>query len=257
MDDGSEVAVKRMLTYSCKSLAENEKRIFNLIEMEKSCHIVNYRYFENGNPFSYLVLDLCEETLEDYVKSHSKEQLEQHGPIMIREILIGLKVLHCGEKKILHRDLKPSNILVDTQGHMRLADFGLSRILNDDETTLQTGATGTKGWMAAESIECNKDGKARFKRKSDIQVVGMVSFYILTKGGHPFGSEHFCVGNILQGKPVDLQQLTDAQARDFVSRMINHNTKDRPYVEEALKHPYLHGQLTLGPTSPKRQKKKT
>ena len=233
LDDGSEVAVKRMVSFSCKLLAENEERVLKLLKVEKSQHIVNYRYYERGNPFSYLVLDLCEETLEDYVKSHDKEYLEQHGPAMIREILTGLKALHCGKQKILHMDLKPSNILVDSEGHMRLADFGLSRILRKDQSTLETGAKGTKGWMAVESNPLGRGDQVRFKRKSDIQVVGMISFHILTKGGHPFGPEQFRIANIIEGKP-DLEQLTDDMARDFVSWMISHNINDRPYVEEAL-----------------------
>ena len=133
LDDGSEVAVKRMVSYSCKLLAENEEKVLSLLKFKKSQHVVNYRYYELGNPFPYLVLDLYEETLEDYVKSHYKEHLEQHGPAMTREILTGLKVLHCGRHKNLHMDLKPSNILVDTQGHPRLADFGLSLALSEDQ----------------------------------------------------------------------------------------------------------------------------
>ena len=238
LDDGSEVAVKRMLTYTCKSLFENEERILSLLKVENSKHIVNYRYYEHDNLFSYLILDLCEETLEDYVESHSKEHLEQRGPTMIREILTGLKALHSGKQKILHMDLKPSNILVDTQGHMRLADFGLSRELTEGKTTVQTGSKGTKGWMAVESNPLLSGGQVRFKRKSDIQVVGMISFYILTKDGHPFGPELFRIANIIEGKPY-LEPLTDNKARNFVSCMINHNISERPYVEEALAHPYL------------------
>ena len=84
----------------------------------------------------YLIVDLCEETLKDYVHSQSNKQLQEKGRRVIREILTGLKFLH--DKGILHRDLKPSNILVDVEGHMKLADFGVSRVLNEDETTVQT-----------------------------------------------------------------------------------------------------------------------
>ena len=111
----------------------------------------------------YLIVDLCEEALNDHVHSQSKEQLHENGRIMIREILTGLKFLH--DEGILHRDLKPSNVLVDVEGHMRLADFGISRVLNEDETTVQTNAKRTQGWMPAEVIEtCNRGGKGAFKK---------------------------------------------------------------------------------------------
>ena len=238
-EDGSEVAVKRVIINKKEQLNINinEKEI--LLHVKASKHIVNYRHFEYKHPFFYLIVDLCEETLENYVQTHDEEHLKCHGPAIIREMLTGLSTLHGQEKKILHLDLKPQNILVDSEGHMCLADFGISRILNEEETTLTTGQMGTRGWMAAESM--SKDGsRARFKRKSDIQVAGMISFYILMKGKHPFGDDvHYRVTNIIEGNPVNVEQLSDSLARDFVDSMIKHNIEDRPYVEEALKHPFL------------------
>ena len=136
-------------------------------------------------------------------------------------------------------DLKPENILVDIHGHMRLADFGISKILGNDQTTIETGSKGTPGWMAAESLPKDGEVEGRFKRKSDIQVVGMISFHILTKGGHPFGDTYRRTSNIIDGNPVNLERLTNATARDFVEWLIQHNPKDRPYAEDALKHRFL------------------
>ena len=97
-------------------------------------------------------------------------------------------------------DLKPFNILVDTEGDMRLGDFGLSRMLDGSETSVDTGANGTPGWIAA-SIAKVKGEKVKFKRKSDIQVVGMICFYILTNGEHPFGGRNDRIPNIAKGDP--------------------------------------------------------
>ena len=235
-DDGSEVAVKRIST---EILKENEMKIGNLVQLKKSNNIVNYREFNIGNPFSYVILDLCEETLADYIERLSKEELEWRSPEIIREILAGLSALHCGEKKILHRDLKPLNILVDTAGQMRLSDFGVSRMLDGSETTVDSGSKGTPGWIAAESIAKVKGEKVKFKRKSDIQVVGMICFYILTKGEHPFGGPIDRVANIANGDPVYLDKLSDSNAKRFVSWLISHDINKRPYVEEALRDPYL------------------
>ena len=235
-DDGSEVAVKRIST---EILIENEMKIGNLVQLKKSNNIVNFREFNIGNPFSYVILDLCEETLADYIERLSKEELEWRSPEIIREILAGLSALHCGEKKILHRDLKPLNILVDTAGQMRLSDFGVSRMLDGSETTVDSGSKGTPGWIAAESIAKVKGEKVKFNRKSDIQVAGMICFYILTKGEHPFGGPIDRVPNIAKGDPVYLDMLPDSNAKRFVSWLISHDINKRPYVEEALRHPYL------------------
>ena len=239
--DDNPVAVKRVLTSTkAHSLSvEKEAEHLCLLKSRRSEYIVNYRHFELGNPFSYVILDLYEESLVDFVQRNEKGYLETHGPVIITEILNGLCTLHSGQERILHMDLKPENILVDNCGHMRLADFGISKILGNNQTTIKTGSKGTPGWMAAESLPKEGEMEGRFKRKSDIQVVGMISFYVLTKGEHPFGDTYHRTSNIIDGKPVDLEMLTNATARDFVEWLIQHNPEDRPYAEEALKHPFL------------------
>ena len=235
-EDGSEVAVKRILSYVVK---EDEKKIGNLVQLKESDNIINYREFIPGNPFCFMILDLCEETLDEYIKKLSEEELERRSPVIFREILTGLSALHCGEKKVLHRDLKPCNILVDTEGHMRLGDFGVSKMVDESQTTVDTGPKGTPGWRAAESIQKVEGAKVKFSRKSDIQVIGMICFYILTKGKHPFGDRIDRLGNIAKGDPVHLNMLTDSNAKRFVSWLISHDINKRPYVEEALNDPYL------------------
>ena len=240
LEDGSEVAVKRMLIDQCGDAGENERKILRLINTKKSPFIVSYRHFYQDNTCMYLIIGLCEQTLDEYVCSEICPNIPQiNGRRIIKEILAGVEFLH-GEG-ILHRDLKPSNILVDVEGHVRLADFGISRILNEDETTFHTNAKGTEGWMAAEFIEnINKVGKESFERKSDIHPAGMIAFFILTKGEHPFGSTLYDrMTNIVSGNPVNLNNLDDLDARQFVSRLICRKIHDRPYAHEALLLPFL------------------
>ena len=237
LDDGREVAVKRVLIQAGQHLAENEKDI--LCSSTQCPHIVSYLHFMKDDLFIYLILDLCEETLRDLVNSATDEYLEENGPRMIKEILTGLEFLH--GRGIVHRDLKPSNVLIDVDGHMKLADFGLSRTLNEDETTVSTDAKGTYGWMPAEVIEAKNHGvKSRFKKKSDIQATGMIAFFVLTNGEHPFGNNEFeRMGNILNGNPVALEKLANRNARTFVSWLINKEIQNRPYAYEALRHSFM------------------
>ncbi|XP_028395339.1 serine/threonine-protein kinase TNNI3K-like [Dendronephthya gigantea] len=236
--DKSEVAVKRILVQSEDKTIENEKEIMSLIKTNACPFIVNYRHFHRDANFMYLIVDLCEETLRELVQACSIEHLKEQGPRMIREILSGLEFLH--GKGILHRDLKPSNVLVDIEGRMKLADFGISRVLNEDETTVETDAKGTLGWMPPEVIKAIvKKEKGRFKKKSDVHVAGMIAFYVLTKGEHPFGSTLDRMKNILEDNPVNLEKLGDREARRFVSWLINHKIDDRPYAHEGLRDPLL------------------
>ncbi|XP_028395244.1 2-5A-dependent ribonuclease-like [Dendronephthya gigantea] len=238
MKDGSEVAVKRMMSQKCDKVAENEKEIMSLLKTENSPFIVSYRHFHNDGNFIHLIVDLCEETLTELVDSHTIEQLQEQGPRMIKEILSGLEFLH--GKGILHRDLKPSNILVDIEGSMKLADFGISRILKGDETAVATDAKGTEGWIPPEVIEAGeKQEKGPFKKKSDVYVAGMIAFYVLSKSEHPFGSSLVRKINILKKNPVNLKKLRDRKARKFVSWLINHKIDKRPYADEALRDSFV------------------
>ena len=120
--------------------------------------------------------------------------------------MTGLHALHSRKEKVVHRDLKPDNILVDSDGHMRLADFEISKILGNNQTTIKTGSSeGTPGLMVADSLPKEGEKKGRFKRKSDIHVVGMISFHVLMKGEHPFGGTYRRTSNIIDGKPVSLK----------------------------------------------------
>ena len=174
--DGYERAVKRLPRDDCACLAEQEKKILNESNAIQSNYVVRYRYLDDKSDkdWVYLIMDLCEETLNQYVERSSLEGWTEIARDIIQQVLKGLADLHRGPKRILHRDLKPSNILRNVYGQWLLADFGISRILPQDLSTHRTNQWGTKDWRAVES-SLSKDGsKVRYKRESDIQVKYMV-----------------------------------------------------------------------------------
>ncbi|CAB4034807.1 serine threonine- kinase endoribonuclease IRE1 [Paramuricea clavata] len=250
-DDGFEVAVKCMDLKKCRQMGDHEKKILTCQKVRKEAHIVNYRFFHqpDGSKTAYLVLDLHEESLRDYVlnEERSTEQLRNEGSSIICQILYGVKTLHCGNPEILHRDLKPSNILVTVEGEMVLADFGISRTLPKEQTTYRSGVRGTEGWMAVESLPNEDDDddylsyediQVRYKKQSDIQVVGMLCYYVLTKGKHPYGTRVHRNSNISKGS-FDLKDLSDPCAKDLIAWMLQHDLRKRPNFHKCLKHPYL------------------
>ena len=249
-DDGYEVAIKCINLKKCQQIGDNEKNILNCPKVRKEQHIIDYRFYQPVDSMrAYLVLDLHEESLRDYVlhKDRTVEQLGKQGPSIIRQILYGIKALHCSDPEILHRDLKPSNILINVEGEMVLADFGISRTLSKDETTYKSGLSGTEGWMAVESLPNDDDEddhlshddiQVRYKKQSDIQVVGMLCYYVLTKGKHPYGKHIHRNHNISKGD-FNLNDLNDPSAIDLITWMLQHDPGKRPNVHECLKHPYL------------------
>ncbi len=173
--DGVERAVKRLHRDS-SGLAEHEKKVLNELSTTTSIYVVNYWFLDEHSDKNYLflILDLCEETLGDFVGRYSLHDLTKIAPDIIRQVLNGLADLHGDPNPILHRDLKPSNILRNVQGNWLLADFGISRILTGDNSTYESNTQrGTENWMAVESYPSSgmtDGGKVRYKKESDIQV---------------------------------------------------------------------------------------
>lgn len=69
-----------------------------------------------------------------------------------------------------------------------------------------------------------------------MQVAGMLGFYIFTKGRHPFGIKIDQMKNLRKNRPVGLRMLDNLV---LLSQMLARRLAERPYVEQALKHPYF------------------
>ena len=127
--DGMERAIKRLPKDLCQKFLKNERDILSSPNAVDSPRIVNYWFYDDTTSpdFGYLILDLYEQNLEEYLKAERKTMTETSARRMIRQILEGLKALHSREPRILHRDLKPTNILVNVNGDLALSDFGIGR----------------------------------------------------------------------------------------------------------------------------------
>ena len=127
--DGIERAIKRLPKDLCQTFLKNERDILTSPNAVDSPRIVNYWFYDeiSSPDFGYLILNLYEQNLDEYINEKGKTMTEAQTQKMIRQILEGLKALHSREPRSLHRDLKPSNILVDVNGDLALSDFGIGK----------------------------------------------------------------------------------------------------------------------------------
>lgn len=91
--------------------------------------------------------------LSDFLFKEGETPSWSYRSDMVVGIARGLLYLHeeC-ETQIIHCDIKPQNVLLDANYNVKIADFGLSKLLNKDQTRTNTHARGTTGYMAPEWI---------------------------------------------------------------------------------------------------------
>ncbi len=132
--------------------------------------------------------------LLEYVDGVNLRQAMQAGRFSSREALAivpkiceALQFAH--EKGVLHRDIKPENILLDSQGRVKLVDFGIAKLMVEpgdrpgDVTLTQSGSRlGTAHYMAPEQVEHPSD----VDHRADIYSLGVI-FYELLTGELPLG----------------------------------------------------------------------
>jgi len=86
-----------------------------------------------------------------------------------------MNFLHSCSPKVLHRDLKSQNILLDSDMHAKVADFGLSKLTSDDISTMTTNL-GTVQWTAPEILQ----GEVHYSTAVDIYSYGIVMWEVST-----------------------------------------------------------------------------
>ena len=145
-------------------------------------NIVNLLDVGTEGEFRYLVLEYINgNTLKDIIKE--KGALNPNTAIQITiRILSALE--HAHENGIIHRDIKPQNVLVNTNGHIKVADFGIARITNTKTISKKDMVIGSVHYSSPEQARGNV-----VQTTSDIYSTGIVLYEMLT-GRVPFTGDN-------------------------------------------------------------------
>eukprot|EP00762_Andalucia_godoyi_P006297 ANDGO_05928.mRNA.1 Mitogen-activated protein kinase kinase kinase 2 len=243
LESGQLLAVKEVVFHGTITAIQSQvtqlMREISLMRQLDHPNIVRYIGAERKNASLYILME--------YVPGGSLESLvHKFGSLTERvcrlytiQMLQGLSYLH--SHKILHRDIKGANILVNTDGTIKLADFGASKQLAEMKT--MTGADGfasmkgTPYWMAPEVIKQISHG-----RSADVWSVGCTVIEMAT--GKPPWSEftsivaamfHIADTNDMPAMPPTFSEL----GVDFLRSCFIRDPKMRPNADECLQHPWI------------------
>ncbi|CAA3010791.1 LRR receptor-like serine threonine- kinase FEI 1 [Olea europaea subsp. europaea] len=182
MDDGNVFALKRIMKVN-KDFDRCFERELEILGSIKHRYLVNLRGYCNSPTSKLLIYDFLsggslDEALHGSIFHVERtEQLDWDARInIIVGAAKGLAYLHhdCSPR-IIHRDIKSSNILLDGNFDARVSDFGLAKLLEDEESHITTIVAGTFGYLAPEYMQ-----SGRATEKTDVYSFGVLVLEIVS-----------------------------------------------------------------------------
>ena len=166
--------VKRgLVTESVLARFSRERKLLAALEHPGIARLIDGGTTPDGRPF--LAMELVRGTRIDQWAEHRALGTEARLQLFV-EVLDIVQAAH--QRLVIHRDLKPSNILIDAEGRPRLLDFGIAKMLGDDEhptVTIEGAAPLTPRYASPEQLT-----GAEQSVQSDVYSAGVVLYELLT-----------------------------------------------------------------------------
>ncbi|PWN35814.1 putative calmodulin-dependent protein kinase type 1 [Meira miltonrushii] len=225
--EGREHMVRNEIA-ALKKVSQGHRSIVTLVD-----------YFETMNNL-YLVTDLCVGgELFDRICERGS-YYEQDAAHIVKTITSAVAYLH--GQGIVHRDLKPENLLFRDKSEnsdLLIADFGLSRVVDDEKMTVLSTTCGTPGYMAPEIFKKSGHGKP-----VDMWATGVITYFLLC-GYTPFDRDttmeemQAIINADYSFEPAVYWQGVSQEARDFINKLLTIDPQARMTAQQALEHPWL------------------
>ncbi|XP_062218203.1 LEAF RUST 10 DISEASE-RESISTANCE LOCUS RECEPTOR-LIKE PROTEIN KINASE-like 1.2 isoform X2 [Phragmites australis] len=173
LQDGRVVAVKRLYNNSYRRVEQFMNEAAILSELRHPNLVMFYGCTSSHSRELLLVYEfVANGTVADHLHGHRAPERALSWPLRLNiavESAAALTYLHAIEPPVVHRDVKTTNILLDADFHVKVADFGLSRLFPLDVTHVSTAPQGTPGYVDPEYHQCYQ-----LTDKSDVYSFGVV-----------------------------------------------------------------------------------
>ncbi|BFG30719.1 hypothetical protein CerSpe_169920 [Prunus speciosa] len=246
MDDGNLFALKRIVKMN-EGFDRFFERELEILGSIKHRYLVNLRGYCNSPTSKLLIYDFLSGGSLDEALHERSEQLDWDARLnIIMGAAKGLAYLHhdCSPR-IIHRDIKSSNILLDGNLEARVSDFGLAKLLEDEESHITTIVAGTFGYLAPEYMQ-----SGRATEKTDVYSFGVLVLEVLSgkrptdasfieKGLNIVGWLNFLVTENRQRDIVDPQcEGVQAESLDALLSVaiqcVSSTSEDRPSMHRVV-----------------------
>ncbi|KAF0905022.1 hypothetical protein E2562_000833 [Oryza meyeriana var. granulata] len=214
--DGSTVAVKRLYKNSYKSVEQFQNEVGILSRLRHPNLVTLYGCTSQTNSRDLLLVYefVPNGTLADHLHGGGAAAQALDWPTRLDiavETASALEYLHTVEPQVVHRDVKTNNILLDEGFHVKVADFGLSRLFPADATHVSTAPQGTPGYLDPMYHQCYQ-----LTDKSDVYSFGVVLVELISskpavdmnRRGSDVNLANMAV-NMIQS--YEMEQLVDPQ----------------------------------------------
>jgi len=169
-------------------------------------------------------------------------KIKRDGPLsekllyeIFPQILNALQYAH--DKEIIHRDIKPSNIFILPNGHVKILDFGIAKLLSHGNEMTQTGTQlGTPVYMSPEQVKADKS----IDHRSDIYSIGVTMFYAIN-GKPPYNADtdsQFDIFNKIVYEPLPNLSAT-SKHNDIIFKACQKNRNERFQTCNEIKNKLL------------------